>query len=322
MQNQDENVEEVVSAVLDANNSWRGLILNASLNGGTEESIFEALLSSNKITSLYIPPYSVKEEVSSMLGKAIPGLPNLRRVDIALALNEREAESMFTILRTCPTLTEITACLGHCTDGIAKPLSKYLRESVTLRNLGLDFGTLDLPWQTAVSHTGFASICDGIGRCSSLRALCVSQPPFNDEEANDIDARSLALAMAKSKSLIGAGVKLTSQSFIEKVRGFLVRTPTVQNFDVCIRKGRKGYTVALELCREWKPLLTKNITPALWPLILAKANTWHQRLSYRLLRVSHSELDALFLLVREKNDALLQNVRRKIRKRKRTKFYS
>jgi hypothetical protein len=60
----------------------------------------------------------------------------------------------------------------------------------------------------------------------------------------------------------------------------------------------------------WKRLLATDDLPlSLWSLFLEKADTWK-------CDASHSHLDVLYFLLREKNTLLLQNVRRRrIRKR-------
>lgn len=86
------------------------------------------------------------------------------------------------------------------------------------------------------------------------------------------------------------------------------------NLNRILLEGQDGDDDAyLEVKRNtpWKSLVPQDVPLSLWPRILVKANTWRSQ-------TSHSHLDALFFLMREKNDVLLQNVRkRKIRKRKR-----
>lgn len=54
------------------------------------------------------------------------------------------------------------------------------------------------------------------------------------------------------------------------------------------------------------------------PLILEKANNWTaEPMECWSVKARHSPLDAVYFLVKEKCDVLLQNVRRRIRKRKR-----
>lgn len=101
--------------------------------------------------------------------------------------------------------------------------------------------------------------------------------------------------------------------FLMMVWNALLLTLPVQNFDLVFHRLENSSVAFLALNRNapWKPLLSRNVSLALWPLILAKANTWTKE-------HSHGPLDALFFLLREKNDVLFQNVRRrKIRKRKR-----
>ena len=67
----------------------------------------------------------------------------------------------------------------------------------------------------------------------------------------------------------------------------------------------------------WKRLMAfDNVSFELWPSILEQANQWKRE-------SSHSHLDILNYLIKEKSTVLLQNVkRRRIRKRRRFQFES
>jgi hypothetical protein len=316
-------VEEIVAEVLDDNN-WSNLILDEPLHEEEEERIFDALVSSNKILSVLIVPTYVLEvrSMEPMLRKAVTALPNLTTINMGLALTESEAERILSILRMSPSLNRIILCLRECTDGITKPLAKYLQESVTLSALLLNWAPpLEETDSSTISQDGFASICEGIGECTSLKLLLFLGEPPADEEDSNMAARSVALAMANSKSLDLVGVDSRYREFRDKVRDSLALAPVMQNFNLFIRESESERSTFFWLNRAvpWRPLLSKNIPLALWPRILAKANAWNRHSKHY---VSHGPLDALFFLMREKNDVLLQNVRRrKIRKRKRGQFY-
>lgn len=106
----------------------------------------------------------------------------------------------------------------------------------------------------------------------------------------------------------------------DQLHRVLSSTVAVKNFDLTFHVRSKTRSVSLILDRvsPWKEILPQDLPLALWPHVLAKANSWNQQTGFRY---SHSSLDALFFLIREKNDVLLQNVhRRRIRKRKRFQF--
>ena len=83
----------------------------------------------------------------------------------------------------------------------------------------------------------------------------------------------------------------------------------------CISNRTQDDSLVFDRNPWWKRLLAMDDLPlSLWSLFLEKADTWK-------CDASHSHLDVLYFLLREKNTLLLQNVRRRrIRKRKRYGF--
>jgi hypothetical protein len=105
-------------------------------------------------------------------------------------------------------------------------------------------------------------------------------------------------------------------NFAELLCSSLVRTEAALNFEVCFHREEGAEQSKLFLNRDapWKSLLSDNIPLSLWPLILARTNVLTEEDSRR-------PLDIIHFLTKEKNDVLLQNVRRRrIRKRKRFQF--
>lgn len=87
---------------------------------------------------------------------------------------------------------------------------------------------------------------------------------------------------------------------MDRVCQALSCTNAVKNFDLCFRK--EGGGVMLQITRgtcPFKQVLSQNVPLGLWPRILAKANTW-------TLEDSHSPLDYVFLLAKEKNDVMFR----------------
>jgi hypothetical protein len=311
-----DNGEEIAAAVIAQHPSWNSLCLNAPLNGEMEEQIFNALVSSSQIMSLVIPPNVQVASVEVMLHKAIPALPKLKRVHLAISLTETQAETILAILQTSPTLDQVCLFMTHCGDGIAKPIAKYLRESSSLRILAMSWEKLDENEHFAapMSQTSLSTIFEGICDCRSFKGLAVHEPPPIAGHANVV-AESLAWAISKSASLkkYRSYCPLMHRAFLGKIGSALLHTEAVKSFDLCFREREfaNGLVLTCHRTAPWKPLLSKDIPLALWPYILAKTNTWDKE-------TSHQPLDALFFLVKEKCDVLLQNVRRrKIRKRKR-----
>lgn len=147
-----------------------------------------------------------------------------------------------------------------------------------------------------------------------------------EESALERVAGSLVNAIVDCKALSELLTQRvgTDETFpVDGIQQALLRTNAVRNFDMAFRRiteaRHHGEAIRFELSRSntWKVLLADDNVPLnFWPAVLAKADAWKHQ-------TSHSHLDALFYLVREKNDVLLQNVRkRRIRKRKRFQLSS
>jgi hypothetical protein len=155
------------------------------------------------------------------------------------------------------------------------------------------------------------SICTGISESTSLEEIYIEPPTTDDTSA--VLAETLARAFSKSSCLLDVLSKPHHRHFIDQIRTFLLQTEVVREFDLCFYREEKAGVVKLCLDRDtpWKPILSKNVPLALWPLILASTKDL-------LPDNSHQTEDVLFFLIKEKNDVLFQNVRRRrIRKRKR-----
>lgn len=90
----------------------------------------------------------------------------------------------------------------------------------------------------------------------------------------------------------------------------LCHHPAIQASDVTFCA--EGHELWFARTPWWLRLMAlDDMSLNLWPYILEKADTWRSS-------TSHSHLNVLYYLMREKNAVLLQNVRRRrIRKRKR-----
>jgi len=257
-----------------------------------------------------------------LLSKAIHSLPNLEQVYIGCAMTPPEAERIFSILRTSSSLEHLFVWLGSVTDGIAEPLERYLRESRLLAvSLSWSRYEDDNSEPVTIAEATVTSICNGIGASTSINSVLVSHAPPEDVSISSA-ATALARATADSRSLLRIGFEglvPSSHTFANHFGNALMHTEPVKNFDLCYRQIEEWEQyIEFELNRSapWKPLLSQDVPLNYWPSILAKTNTWNEE-------TSHRPLDALFFLLKEKNDVLLQNVRRRpIRKRKRSSLYT
>jgi len=312
------SVEEIAAALLEAGPDGDFLSLDRTLNGGDiEDRIFSTLISSQQFDHFGFPPAMEASAAEDMLRKVVQTTPNLIQVDMAMEMNESEAERILSLCRMSPTLDRLGVFLGNTTDGIARPLSKHLCESLSLSRLGLLWcrhGETNAP--ITVSETAVTSICAGIGESTSLILITVWGAPVV-EDAQFV-ADSLARATAASSSLDRVKINSNPRAFVDQFRVSLMNTEAVRNFDLCFGETDEQDFVQFKLNRSapWKPLLSQEVPLNYWPSILAKTNTWTEE-------TSHRPSDALYFLVKEKCDVLLQNVRRRrIRKRKRSQFYT
>lgn len=314
-------VEETASALLAENQTWSNLKLDAPLNGDdeVEDRIFRVLTSSPEMTSLGIASSMEASSAEEFLRSAIPAMPNLDYIIFGdNPMTASEAERIITILKMNTKVRTISISFGHTDDGLARVFSKYLRETSSTNTLNLSLSREGVDGPTSSSEAALNSICNGISESSSLQMLGVVCLRVEDADM-ERNAMALAGAVASSSSLERIGIISRELSrtlaFADHICSALLQTEPVQNFDLCFRKCADS---RIELSRTfcWKSLMPQNIPLGLWPRILAKANTWNQQ-------TSHSSLDALYFLTKEKCDVLLQNVRRRpIRKRKRSAYDS
>jgi hypothetical protein len=228
-------------------------------------------------------------------------------------LTKTQAERICCILCT-RSLDTVGFHVGDA--GIAKPLAKYLRESVTLQRLGLAWSKTNEEdeGEENISRSAMTTIFDAVGESRSLEFIQLLRPHVSGDAA--FVAKLLASAITKSPSLEEVESVGSDQEFLRMIQSALKYTEAVRDFDLCFsvcEEEQNVTTLKLERNCRWKQVLSQNVRLALWPRILAKTKTWNT--------TSHSSLDALFFLTKEKSDVLLQNVhRRKIRKRKRFQF--
>lgn len=126
-------------------------------------------------------------------------------------------------------------------------------------------------------------------------------------------AESLANAVACSGSIkhIVTNDVRSSNLTLDQVQSSLLLTDKVKSFDLFFKRlsGVTSFGTHFEMFKlactisPFKRLLPNPTPLNYWPRILKKADTW-KRVD------SHSPLDFLLCMIREKNDVLLQNVRK------------
>lgn len=236
-------------------------------------------------------------------------------------LEEEQATRICSILHKCPTLIKVSFYVGDALCETAKPLAKFLRESVVLKILVLKWNKVRHPpmphfrqhrEQVPVPNHAIAALFNAMAQSASLQHVMMrGEPAFGNV---DLVAKSLTSAVTRSVTIETVESVLSRQYIHRVYLDALFHTQAVRGLDLCYRKTQETLvTLVVSLNRRlpWKPLLSQNIQPALWPRILAMSILLKEE-------TSHSPVDALYLLIKEKSDVLLQNVhRRKIQKRKR-----
>jgi hypothetical protein len=272
-------------------------------------------MASPRIKQILIPRYVQASNLPAVLHRVAPKMTIFKRLTFGgFDMSAPQAEEAFGVLLRSSSDLLIAVLLDDYNEDEVNALAHFIRESSSLVFLFLFFGDGQ---SERLSETSFRSLCDAVSESSSLHALTLLTLPVH-ELIVDRASESLAQTFVNSKSvkIIRLNENKTGGLTTDRILHALLRTTAGKDFEVCFRKStaiNSAGHVSLNKKRTnpFKHLLPQNIPLGLWPRVLAKADNWDKE-------DSHSSLDFLFFLMREKNDVLLQNVRRRrIRKRKR-----
>jgi hypothetical protein len=278
------------------------------------ESIFDALVTCPKISQL-TPADNVEASWLPLLFfRALVKLPRRRLINFRpFAMSAMEAEAIFEAIQSSNATVSVFFAVRYDEEVMAS-LSRFVKEA-RLKSIG--FVDWNHP-RTGLSQATFTSLCSAAGDSSSLKSLSFRGSMLAGLENA---TKSLADLLSISTSLADFWIDeadVTGALSMGQLCRDLSCTEAVRNFDLCFRRidlNDSFKQLRLDRTIPWKPLLSQQIRLDYWPSILAKANRWDRY-------DSHSSLDALYFLIKEKNPVLLQNVRRRrIRKRKRSQFY-
>jgi len=314
------NVEENIDSYFaDTLVIERGLILNKFLVGDIPQRIFAALLARPQIDTLELSWFLQASETEEMLRRAIAIMPNLQNIDTGISMSESETGRIISVLKTSTTLREVRFYFGNLGDRMVRTFLQFVRELPSLQAVALSWARSynDAMELVVLTNDSVASIFNGISECPSLQGISVLHPPPEDNVAFVATCLARAIAASSSVKEIIFVNDPRGSAFADKVCNALMSTDKLRQFDLCFwRTTMVEQSIRLQLERNapWKPLLCQEVPLNYWPKILAKTNSWCQ--------TSHHPCDALFLLIKEKNDVLLQNVHRgRIRKRKSPQLY-
>lgn len=312
------DVKETVDKhiLLNYGRNWPWLVLrldSALPEDLLDESIFDALVTCPRITGLALTDNVEASWLPRSLSRALVKLPHHQLITFRpFPMTASEAEAIFEAIQSSNTTVSVFFTVRYDEEVMAA-LSRFVKEA---RLKSIAFVDWNHP-QTGLSQAIVASLFMAIRECSSLETLDM---PGLMLARLDNSTKTLAHWMSTSTSL--KDFRIDEADATGASMGQLCRdlscTEAVRNFDLCFRRidvNDSYKRLRLDRTIPWKPLLSQQIRLDYWPSILAKANRWDRY-------TSHSSLDALYFLIKEKNPVLLQNVRRRrIRKRKRSQFY-
>lgn len=315
------SVGNLVTFALNQYEGRRTLVLNSIPAfdtgewGELEDEILDSLIADERIISFTLADASPGSSLLRVLDRILHKLPHLV---ILLApggvFSTPEAEMISSKLQGCTSLRSLAfSFVGDESTRSLPAVGRCVQDHSSLRQLSIKF-ELSLP----ASEEDFKALCQGVAKSSSLKHLAItSLPPAEQTESIERAAEALAEAVAESRSLKLVAIH-DNQLFQDRIRHAISRTNAAKNFDLTFhheqhRENDDMTVIKLHRTNPWKPLLPQNIPLALWSSILAKTNTWNEV-------TSHTSVDALFFLAREKCDLLFCNTGTKQlsgRKRKR-----
>lgn len=323
--------ESLLSRCVHVNRFQTLVFGECSLDDAADKRVFDVLVSHPHITMINLFD---EERLPGLLSRALPRMTNLRAVSISwsgIQVSTLQANRIFNVFKQCIPSgrpMRLVFDLAGLNESAVNSSCKFIRESTQIESLSLGMADSE---SSTLSATLFDSFCLAVGECSSPGFFLMDvQDTLIEQGDSERAAESLAHAIVKNEtlSLLLLGDGQNGAPTADQIGKALLQTPAVKNFDLCYHVEATSYcadTFRMAILRNnspyrklaipWKPLLALDLPLSLWPLVLEKANLWKKQ------QASHSALDALFFLMKEKCDVLLQNVhRRRIRKRKRFQF--
>jgi hypothetical protein len=311
--NERASLNERVESLLSSNGQsyTENLIMHQAPRGETEFLVFDTLVTSKDVNDLSFCPSLDANSLPRLLSRLDEGM--LEMINLGgMPLSESQAIAIFEKLLNLGLKTLSMFLKKDYCRGVLRAFQHFLQES-SVCHLGICCWHND-----CISTEALQSICtsilDSSVECLYFKGLRVRGD--NVERVHEILAETIldlsspigAIQIDNDDALDDTSVSLSSLSRC------LRQHHVIQNHNVSVRAlSIRSQDDTLLFVRNpwWKRLLAVNDIPFnLWLPLLTKADTWK-------CDASHSNLDVLYFLLREKNTELLQNVRRRrIRKRK------
>lgn len=313
-----ENVKDIVSFVLSKNENFWAIQVNE--NNPFEEKLLAEFVSRRQIQSFIASEPINAKCIPELLRRGVLSAAKSRKESIqfqfvAVRMSAAQAKAIFSVLRTATFEVDLLITWDLYDKEIKDCFSRYLQDSSdSLHYLSLGWAQKveKANWQ---SH--FCTTFDAISKSPKLKILRLYPMPLPITLTEEAAAR-IARCVASSSSIdsfILVEDHHAGEFTMDHVQRALLNTLSLKTFDLFFKRGihqcREQPMLRLERSTPFKQVLSQNVPLAVWPLILSKAN---RTTNFE----SHSCLDFMYFLLKEKNDVLLQNVRRRrIRKRKR-----
>lgn len=315
-----EHVEAIVSSVLSINSNADIIYANAKVDEFGERYLAE-LISRPQIISFMVFPLLKTRHVSGILRRCvIPKTKSKRmfevRFDVTFSMTVNQAQEIFSTLcgTSCQLFLGIT-WLSRNND-VMDSFCRFVQHGASsIRGLMIYWLPNRQGHLSESSERQFSAFCNSLSQNRRLRYLVLQNIPVQ-EALLERAAQDLSNAITTSSSIKVVSIsdeQGDAQHMVDKMQQSLLQSAPINSFDLFFQKrfDQKESTWELHFGKrsKFKQLLPKNVPLGLWPLILARANSYHHY-------DSHSSLDLLYYLIKEKHDVLLLNVRycRSIRK--------
>jgi len=307
-----------------------------------EDEVLRVIGSTGRFYRLYIPPQhdeaEMHEVVDMIKQTAFAMGDHLVQIEVNIELTvEATEEIFFQIIDRCSSLMSVSIYIRCISDQVAHVLSRFLQLTTSVSEVTLTWETsplLDEPCEEPIiSQQALDSIFAGITRSTEVDTVHIAIAPTNEEKSLAL-ARSMTAAVQKSNILVRFKVGEPYGRLVQQIKNELFNTEASKSLELVFRETSPTdlspvFMMDFSTPVLWHSLLPEEVPLGLWPSILNLTNDWAppghilegdslQDPEYQ--RTSHGPVDALYFLVKQKPDVLLQNVR--CRKRKRPSFFS
>lgn len=232
-----------------------------------------------------------------------------------IQMNATQFEDIMLQVRNHGIPNWMTVCRKqYADDGVYDVFCGHIQESSSALSLSLGGSPKEHP-NEYIPEDSFCALCSAIGDSPSIQTVVLCSLVFKDANIKRVTTILVdAIVKCPTITMLHHGENESCTFSADRVYNALCGTDAVNTSNLVIRRRKKATGDVFRFRRQcwWKELLSRDdVSLELWPCILKDADDWTSE-------DSHSHLDILNFLVKEKSTILLQNVgRRRSRKRKR-----